>query len=177
MLRVFPPFCRRRCPPRPPSRSVAVRGGVQLGVVSTSSMSPRALFRFPALFPAPAAGREGPRAGGGPGGRDSEVSAETPTAKRLHSRLAESTAPFPPPFPPNLHSRRPHPPVCCSPYGPYGTVCTGIEYHGSRIGIGIEYRGLSGIGRIGPPSPSWEPPGPPGGGRDARSGRRGSHRL
>ena len=29
-------------------------------------------------------------------------------------------------------------------------------HHGSGIGIGIEYRDLSGIGRIGPPSPSWE---------------------
>ena len=46
-------------------------------------------------------------------------------------------------------------------------------HHGSGIGIGTEYRGLSGIGRIGRPSPSREPPG----GRDARSGRRGSHRL
>ena len=46
-------------------------------------------------------------------------------------------------------------------------------HHGSGIGIGIEYRDLSGIGRIGRPSPSREPPG----GRDARSGRRGSHRL
>ena len=46
-------------------------------------------------------------------------------------------------------------------------------HHGSGIGIGTEYRDLSGIGRIGRPSPSREPPG----GRDARSGRRGSHRL